>query len=181
MHVAARMLSCARKPKTLGDDERNSSDGEAIGVEAAAAVTGAAPSGVDRAERARIPERPSRTSASRFASCSTSSADEWRSGVDERDGEAIGVDPAAAVMGAAPVGTDCALRNFSARLTKASHSHAACSMIGRHGVQAPAAKTHPLFESSRRRGSPSRVVRGRGGFLKLSGTSQLEHLHCPLI
>ena len=113
MHVAARMLSCARKPKTFGDDERKSDDGEAIGVEAAAAVMGAAPSGVDRTERARISARLSRTSASRFAlryaSCSTSSSDEWRSGVDERDGEEIGVAPAAAaVMGAAPVDADCA-------------------------------------------------------------------------
>ena len=159
MHVAASTLSYARKPKTVGDDERNSGDGEVIGIEAAAAVMGAAPSGVDRVERTRMPARLSCTSASRFSSRAKSSVDERRSGVDERDGEAIGVDPAAAVMGAAPVGADCALKNFSARLTKASH--AACSIIGRHGVQAPAAKTHPLCQSSRRLGPPSRVVGAR--------------------
>ena len=53
MHVAASTLSCARKPKTFGDDERNSGDGEVIGAEAAAAVMGAEPSGVDRVGLAR--------------------------------------------------------------------------------------------------------------------------------
>ena len=173
MHVAASTLSCARKPKTFGDDERNSSDGGAIGVEVAAAETGAAPSGVDRAERARIPARlpcTSRTSASRVAPCSTSSSGEWRSCVDEHDGEKIGVDPAAAVIGAAPVDADCALRNLSACLTKVSR----CSIPRWYGVQAPAAKTHPLYQSPRRLGSPSRVFGGRGGFLMLSGTYALS-------
>ena len=120
MHVAASTLSCTRKPKTFGDDERNSGDGEVIGAEAAAAVMGAAPSGVDRVELARELARLSRTSASRVASHATSSADERRSGVDERDGVAIGVDPAAAVMGAAPVDASrlCLAMKSSTRLTK---------------------------------------------------------------
>ena len=108
MHIAASMLSCARKPKTFGDDERNSSDGEVIGVEAAAAVMGAAPSGVDRAELARELAQLPCTSASRFASRATSSVDERRIDVDERDDEAISVEADAAVMGAAPVGADSA-------------------------------------------------------------------------
>ena len=53
MNVADSTLSCALMPKTFGDDEWNSGDGEVIGAEAAAAVLGAAPSGVDRAELAR--------------------------------------------------------------------------------------------------------------------------------
>ena len=76
MHVTSSTLSCARKPEAFGDDERNSGDGEVIGIEAAAAVMDAAPSGVDRAELARELARLSRTSASRFASRATSSADE---------------------------------------------------------------------------------------------------------
>ena len=55
MHVAASTPSCARKPKTFVDDERDFGDGEAIGVEAAAAVMGAALSSVDRFERTRMP------------------------------------------------------------------------------------------------------------------------------
>ena len=191
MHVAASMLSCARKPRTFGDDERNSGDGEAVGVEAAAAVMGAAPSGVDRAERARVPERLSRMSASRSssrsASCSTSSSDEWRSGVNERDGEETnvgpaadgeetGVDPAAAVMGAAPVDADCSLVTFSARLTTASLA-ARSIIIRRHGVQAPAAKTHPLFQSSSHLELPS-IEPPK---VEAASCSSQEHLDCPLI
>ena len=55
MHVAASTSSCARKPKTFVDDERDFGDGKAIGVEAAAAVMGAALSSVDRFERAWMP------------------------------------------------------------------------------------------------------------------------------
>ena len=55
MHVTASTPSCARKPKTFGDTERDFGDGEATGIEAAAAVMGAAPFGVDRAERTRMP------------------------------------------------------------------------------------------------------------------------------
>ena len=72
MHVAASTPSCARKPKAFGDDERDFGDGEAIGVDAVAAVMSAAPVGADLAEVVREPARLSSTSASCFASRSKS-------------------------------------------------------------------------------------------------------------
>ena len=46
MRLAAMLLSSARTPEMSGADERYFGGGEVIGVEAAAAVMGAAPSGV---------------------------------------------------------------------------------------------------------------------------------------
>ena len=68
MHVAASSTpSCARKPKAFGDDVRDFGDGEAVGVDAVAAVMSAAPVGADLTELVREPARLSRMSASRFA------------------------------------------------------------------------------------------------------------------
>ena len=68
MQLAANALRCARTSDIFVDDERNSGAGEVIGVKAAAAVMGAAPSGVDRVECAREPARLPNTPASRCAS-----------------------------------------------------------------------------------------------------------------
>ena len=47
MRAAATLRSCVRSSETSGVDERYFGGGELIGVEAAAAEMGAAPSGVD--------------------------------------------------------------------------------------------------------------------------------------
>ena len=110
MRLAANALRCARTSETFVDDEWCSRGGEAISVEADAAVMGAAPSGVDRAERAREPAQLSRTSASRF--CVTFLRHARRAvptsggAVLPSDDEAISAEAAATVMSAAPVGAD---------------------------------------------------------------------------
>ena len=49
MRLAAMLQSCARTPEMSGADERYFGGGEVIGVEADAAVMGAAPVGADSA------------------------------------------------------------------------------------------------------------------------------------
>jgi hypothetical protein len=102
MHVAASTLSCARKPKTFGNDEQDSGcEDEAISVDEVPAAMGAAPVGADRADLVRVPARLSRTSASRWSSARKSeSFDEGGNGV----GVVNDVGVALAVMRAAPIG-----------------------------------------------------------------------------